>query len=65
MKVLKDEHEYIYNDFRELKCGVCKKNLWDKGQDIINNARIRCPQCGTIYTFEPIRWRVLSESPAE
>ena len=63
MKVLKDENEYIYDDFRELKCGVCKKVLWETGQQIISQSKIRCPQCGTVYTFEPTRWRVLSESP--
>ena len=63
MKVLKDESEYTYGDFRELKCGVCKKILWEKGQEIIRNSRITCPECGTIYSFEPRRWRVLSESP--
>jgi len=61
--VLKDENEYTYGDFRELKCGVCKKILWEKGQEIISNSKIICPQCGTIYSFEPRRWRVLSESP--
>jgi len=63
MKVLKDETEYTFDDFRELKCGVCKKILRDTGKHIINHSKIRCPQCTTIYTFEPTRWRVLSESP--
>jgi DNA-directed RNA polymerase subunit RPC12/RpoP len=63
MKVLKDETEYIYNDFMELKCNVCKKILWDTGKQIVKNSKIRCPQCSTTYTFEPTRWRVLSESP--
>jgi len=61
MKVLKDENEYTYDDFRELKCGVCKKVLWETGGQIITHSKIHCPQCGTIYTFEPTRWRVLSE----
>lgn len=65
MKMLKSENKYIYDDFRELQCGVCKKKLWDKGQEINNTARITCPQCGTVYSFEPIRWRVLADIPAE
>ena len=63
MKLLKSEQEYKYDDFRELQCGNCKKKLWDKGQEIINNTRIRCSQCGTVYSFEPIRWRVLADTP--
>ena len=63
MKILKTEQEYIYDDFREMQCGICKKKLWDKGQEIIDNTRIRCPQCGTIYNFEPTRWRVLADLP--
>jgi NAD-dependent SIR2 family protein deacetylase len=63
MKVLKSEQEYIYGDFRELQCGVCKKKLWDKGQEIIKNTSIRCPQCGTTYSFEPTRWRALADVP--
>jgi DNA-directed RNA polymerase subunit RPC12/RpoP len=43
MKVLKDETEYIYNDFMELKCNVCKKILWDTGKQIVKNSKIRCP----------------------
>ncbi len=65
MKILKSEHEYKYDDFRELQCGICKKKLFDKGQEIINTTRIRCPQCGTIYSFEPTRWRVLADIPEE
>ena len=63
MKVLKDENEYTYSDFKKLKCSVCKKSLWEKGQEIISNSKITCPQCGTTYTFEPTKWRVLSEVP--
>jgi phage FluMu protein Com len=62
MKVLKDENEYRYDDFRELRCGVCKKSLWEAGPEIIRNSKIKCPQCGTVYTFEPTRWRVLSDN---
>ena len=65
MKILKSEQEYIFEDFKELQCGTCKKKLWDKGMEIINNTRIRCPQCGTIYSFEPTRWRVLADVPQE
>ena len=65
MKLLKSEQEYKYDDFRELQCGSCKKKLWDKGQEIINNTRIRCSQCGTSYSFEPTRWRVLADTPEE
>ena len=65
MKILKSEHEYKYDDFRELQCGTCKKKLFDKGQEIITTTRIRCPQCGTIYSFEPTRWRVLADIPEE
>jgi hypothetical protein len=39
--------------------------LWDKGREIINNVRIKCPQCSTIYSFEPTRWRVLADVPEE
>ena len=62
MKVLKDENEYSYDDFRALKCGVCKKGLWEAEQEIIRSLTIKCPQCGTVYTFEPTLWKVLSEN---
>jgi uncharacterized Zn ribbon protein len=65
MKKLKNEHEYVYDDFRELQCWACKKKMFDMGQEIINNSKIRCPQCGTVYTFEPTRWRVLADEPVE
>ena len=65
MKLLKSEQEYRYDDFQKLQCGICKKKLWDKGQEIINNIGLKCPQCSTIYNFEPIRWRVLAEVPEE
>jgi phage FluMu protein Com len=65
MKILKSEQEYKYDDFSELQCGICKKKLWDQGQEIINNTKIRCPQCRTIYSFEPTRWRVLADVPAK
>jgi len=65
MKVLKTEHEYKYNDFREMQCGNCQKKLFDKGQEIINHTRIQCPKCATIYSFEPTRWRVLADVPQE
>ena len=65
MKVLKSEQEYMYDNFRALQCGICKKKLFDKGQRIINSSRIRCSQCGTIYSFEPTRWRVLADVPEE
>lgn len=65
MKILKSEHQYVYDDFKELQCGVCKKKLWDLGQEIVNNSKIRCPQCGTVYSFEPTRWRVLADIPVD
>lgn len=65
MKILKSEHQYVYDDFRKLQCGVCKKKLWDLGQEIVNNSKIRCPQCGTVYSFEPTRWRVLADIPVD
>lgn len=65
MKILKSEQQYIYDEFKELQCGVCKKKLWDKGQEIVNNTKIRCPQCGTVYSFEPTRWRVLADIPLD
>ncbi len=65
MKILKSEHKYNYDDFSELQCGICKKKLWDQGQEIINNRKIRCPQCSTTYSFEPIKWRVLADVPEE
>ena len=61
MKVLKSEQEYVYTDFKALQCGMCKKKIWDKGQEIINIKRIQCPQCRTIYSFEPTHWRVLAD----
>jgi len=63
MKVLRTEQEYIYEDFRELQCGACRKKLWDKGREIIIRGSIRCPQCGTIYNFEATRWRALADKP--
>jgi len=65
MKVLKSEQEYKYDDFKKLQCGTCNKKIWDKHRDIISNSRITCPQCGTIYSFEPTRWRVLADVPGE
>ncbi len=63
MKSLKPEQEYIYDDFKALQCGACQKKLWDKGTEINRVARIRCPRCGTLYSFEATRWRVLAEAP--
>ena len=65
MKILKSEQLYIFDDFRELQCGICKKKLWDKGREIVANTEIRCPQCGATYSFEPIRWRVQADIPEE
>ncbi|MFC1844381.1 hypothetical protein ACFLZ5_06280 [Thermodesulfobacteriota bacterium] len=61
MKALKSEQDYKYADFQEMQCGICKKKLWNKGQEIINNTRIQCPQCSTVFNFEPVRWRVLAD----
>jgi hypothetical protein len=61
MKLLKSERQYKYDDFRELQCGVCKKKLWGKGREIVDRSRIQCPRCGTVYSFEPTRWRVLAD----
>ena len=63
MKLLKSEQQYVYDDFRKLQCGTCKKKLWDRGQEIVRSAKLHCPQCGTVYSFEPIRWQVLAEIP--
>lgn len=65
MKLLKSEQVYIYDDFAKLQCFNCKKKLWDKGQEIINTSQVRCPECGTVYSFEPIRWRVLADVPVK
>ena len=65
MKVLKNESEYIYDDLRELQCSVCQKKLWDQGPEVNRAGRIRCPQCGTVYSFEPVRWKVLADSPLD
>ena len=65
MKVLKNEHKYVYEDFKALQCGICKKKIWDKGQEIVNSKWIQCPQCRTIYSFEPTRWRVLVDRPQD
>jgi phage FluMu protein Com len=63
MKLLKSEQQYVYGDFKALQCGSCKKKLFDMGQEIINFEKLRCPQCGTVYSFEPNRWKVLAETP--
>ena len=63
MKLLKSEKQYVYDDFRAMQCGNCKTKLWDLGQKIIRSEKLRCPQCGTVYSFEPNRWRVLAEMP--
>ena len=63
MKVLKTEKEYVFDDFRELQCGTCNKKLWDMGQEIISKTKLQCPQCKTIYSFQPTRWRVLADIP--
>ena len=65
MKLLKNENEYVYDDFREFQCSICKKKMFEMGQEIINNTRIICPQCGTVYSFEPTRWRVLADVPED
>ena len=61
MKVLKSEQVYKYDDFQKMQCGICKKKLWDKGREIIIRARIKCPQCSTVFSFESTRWRVLAD----
>jgi len=63
MKALKSEQEYTYDDFRKMQCGACKKKLWNKGREIMTNARLQFPQCSTFYSFEPTRWRVLADIP--
>jgi len=65
MKVLKSEKQYVYDDFRKLKCGTCKKKVWDAGEEITSSLKLRCPQCGTVYRFEPTRWRVLADTPPD
>ena len=65
MKVLKNEHEYKYKDCVKLQCGHCNKKLFEKGQEVINDSRIKCPRCGTVYNFEPTLWRVLSDTPED
>ena len=65
MKILKTEQEYRYDDLRELQCGTCKKKLWDIGREIVKSSVIRCPKCGTIYSFEPVRWKVLADIPVD
>ena len=65
MKILKSEKNYKYDDFREMQCGNCMKKLWDRGRDILDNGRIKCPGCETVYSFEPIRWRVLADNPVK
>ena len=62
MKILKTEQEYRYEDFHALQCGHCRKKLWDLGSEIIGSARIICPQCAAVFSFEPIRWRVLADT---
>jgi len=63
MKLLKSEQQYVYDDFKAMLCGSCKKKLWDRGPEIIRLEKLRCPQCGTVYSFEPTRWKVLAEIP--
>ena len=61
MKILKSGKEYNYEDLKRLQCGTCRKKLWDKGQEIVHSTLIRCPNCGTAYSFESIRWKVLAD----
>ena len=63
MKILKSKRQYVYDDFKKLQCEACKKKLWDRGPEIVDRQRLRCPQCGMIYSFEAIRWKVLAEKP--
>jgi uncharacterized Zn ribbon protein len=63
MKLLKTERQYAYDDFKAMQCSGCKKKFWDMGQEIVNSAKLRCPQCGIVYSFEPVRWKVLTEIP--
>jgi len=61
MKKLKDGREFAYNDLKELQCVSCGKKLWEQGEKVTNYGQLTCPQCGTLYNFEPTRWKVLSE----
>jgi DNA-directed RNA polymerase subunit RPC12/RpoP len=63
MKLLKSQKQYVYDDFKAMQCGGCKKKFWDRGPEIVRFAKLRCPQCGIVYSFEPIRWKVLKEIP--
>lgn len=57
MKVLKNEQKVAFDDLREVKCSVCDTRMWDQGNDVSSHAKINCPKCGTVYRFEPIKWR--------
>ena len=65
MKVLKSEHEYRYHDFSEMQCGHCGNKLFDQGAEVAVNNKLTCPQCSTVYSFEPTRWRVLADVPGK
>ena len=56
MKKLKDGLEYSYDDLKELRCGVCNKKIWDQAEEVSNYSQLTCPQCGTLFNFEPTRW---------
>jgi len=45
--------------------GICQKKLWDAGREKTTSLKLRCPLCGTFYSFEAIRWRVLADIPPE
>lgn len=58
MKTLKNEQKVEYPDLQELKCSVCNTRIWDQGPNVAKHGRVKCPQCGTLYLFEPTRWKV-------
>lgn len=61
MKALKDEQEYVFVDFHEIKCSYCGTRMLEQGMNVVRISQVKCSNCGIIYRFEPTRWKVYSE----
>ena len=62
MKILRDEREYAFVDFREIKCSYCGQRMWEQGMNVVRISQVKCSNCGIIYRFEPTRWKVYSNT---
>ena len=40
-----------------------RKKLLGKGREVITTESLQYPQCLTVFSFEPTRWRVLTDIP--